>query len=122
MSYETSESLVADRPILEMIGADGAGEANPGDIKTVLTTSLPASLIFTERAVAALRAAIAARRCGAYRIFHCVYFDLHDVDDHLAALGESARWEPLPAGLPTGEPLCTLTLDGSHAKLWEHGL
>lgn len=122
MSYETSQSLIADRPILEMIGADGAGDANTGDIRTVLTTSLPASLILTERAVAILRAALAASGCGAYRIFHCVHFDLHDVDDHLAALEESARWEPLPAGLPTGEPLCTLTFSDSHAKLWEYGL
>jgi len=121
MSYESSQSLIADRPILEMIGAR-VGDETPRDIRTVLTTSLPASLVFTERAVAVLREAITARGCASYRIFHCVHFDLHDVDDHFDALGESARWEPLPAGLPTGEPLCTLTFSDSHAKLWEYGL
>jgi hypothetical protein len=83
---------------------------------------VPASLAFSQRAVATLRKAMRARGCGSFRIFHCVRFDLYDAEDYFEALGEQARWEPLGADVADGEALCTMTMSDASGKLWETGL
>ena len=87
-----------------------------------LTASLPAGVALTERAVAALRAHLVAAGLGHYRIFHCAELDLHDVEQHLDALGEAgAAWEPPLPSVDGGEPLATLTYGEGWATIWEAG-
>jgi hypothetical protein len=64
--------------------------------------ALPAELVLTERAAAALRAYLAAAGLGHYRIFSGVE-DVHDVEEHLDALGECAAWEAAVPMVDGGE-------------------
>jgi hypothetical protein len=95
---------------------------NGGSTNVILRGMVPASLAFSQRAAGTLRKAIRERGCGAFRIFHCVGFDLYDIEDYFVPLGESAHWEPLDADVADGEPLCSMTRANSSAKIWDVGL
>ncbi len=84
--------------------------------------SMPQSLIFTEHAVASLRAFVAGNGDARYRIFHGVDIGLDDVEDYLEPLGESSEWEPLPPMSAGGEPLSRLTYAPSGARIWQAGV
>jgi hypothetical protein len=83
---------------------------------------VPASLAFSQRAVGTLRKAMRARGCGSFQIYHCVQFDIYDIDHYLEALEEQTRWEPLPADVADGEGLCTLAMRDAVAKTWNAGV
>ena len=73
---------------------------------------LPAMLVVTERAVAALRAYLMANELDHFVIFHPSADDLHDLDRQLKPLGENAAWEELAIG--QGEPLAILDSNAAH--------
>ena len=84
--------------------------------------ALPAELVFTERAAAALRTYLAANGLGHYRVFFASD-DVYDVEQHLDALGEVAAWEapaPMVAG---GETIhCVTHRDSKVGEMWESGI
>lgn len=69
-------------------------------VDSATTAPLPDGLAFTERATSALRAALRRRGLRDYLVFYNYFadFDLDDLEEHLAALGEApgTTWEPLP--------------------------
>src|SRR5947207_5324732 len=68
-----------------------------------VTGVLPPMVAYTERAAAELRAYLDEEGLENYRVFYSWELDLHDIDDHLAALGEHpAAWEPLPSLVARG--------------------
>jgi hypothetical protein len=82
---------------------------------------VPASLAFTEMAVAALRAYLTANGLGHYRIFHARKLDLDDIDDLLDRLGEAGAWEPFGAFTSNGQPLGAVARDSEEGQLREAG-
>jgi len=115
MIHEISASPHAGRRSLSAEATEAAETPVP------VIGALPQSLVFTERAVARLRAFLAGRGDGHFRIFHSPDLGVDDVEDHLAALGESAAWEPLGA-LSGGEPLSRITHGRSGARIWPGGV
>jgi hypothetical protein len=63
---------------------------------------LPAHLVATERAAAALRDYLTFNGLGHYRIFYGSD-GVYDIDEHLAPLGEASVWEPIPPMIAGGE-------------------
>jgi hypothetical protein len=82
---------------------------------------LPASMVMTERATAALRAELVRRGFGEWIIFYAQYNDLHDAESHLTELGEETAWEPLTA-LAGGEPVDGFSFGDWGAKRWPAGV
>jgi hypothetical protein len=105
MLYETKESFA---------------EIDPGMPHLALTAPLPPVVALTHRVLTDLRAYLDDHGLSDYRIFHCSYHDLYDIDHHLAALGESTRWESHPPDGST-ESLSLLTRDEQSARLWPGG-
>lgn len=66
--------------------------------------ALPPGLVFTERAVAMLRAYLDARELRDYRIFYCTDFGFHDIGEHLSSLDPNASWDALSPMSSAGEP------------------
>jgi energy-coupling factor transporter ATP-binding protein EcfA2 len=63
--------------------------------------ALPAGTVMADRAAGWLRAWLERRGLDEYQVFCSNDLDLHDVDDHLEALGGRA-WEPVPSLVPGG--------------------
>ena len=63
--------------------------------------AVPAGTVMADRATAWLRAWLERRGLEDYQVFCSNDLDLHDVDDHLEALGARA-WEPVPSMVPGG--------------------
>jgi hypothetical protein len=82
---------------------------------------MPASMVMTERATAALRAELVRRGTGDWPIVYSAHPDLYDVESHLPQLGETASWEPL-AGLAGGESVDSFTHGDWGAKRWPVGV
>lgn len=89
--------------------------------RSAVAYPLPASMVMTERATAALRAELARRGSGDWTIVYCQNNDLYDVETHITELGESAAWEPL-AGLAGGESVDAFTYGDWGAKRWPAGV
>jgi hypothetical protein len=83
--------------------------------------ALPASLVMTQRAAAALRAYLVSNGLTHYRIFASTDFDLHDIERHVSRLGETAAWTPMPANIVEGEPVAWHTRDPKNAYAWPVG-
>jgi hypothetical protein len=86
-----------------------------------LVASVPPGPVFTEQAVAALRAYLVENKIDHYRIFHSTSNDIYDLEEYLDPLGEVAAWEALPAVSAAGEPLSVLTADENQARIWSSG-
>ena len=83
---------------------------------------LPPNVALTERMIAELRAYLDDHGLAEYRIFHCSYHDLYDIDHHLPALGDPAHWDSgALACSAAAEPLTLLTRDAQSARLWPAG-
>jgi hypothetical protein len=107
MLYETKDSL---------------SELNAGALAHPVTAPLPPVVALTRQAMGELRAYLDDRGLCDYRIFHCSYHDLYDIDHYVAGLGESARWETHATGdADPAEPLALLTRDEQSARLWPGG-
>jgi hypothetical protein len=90
-------------------------------IRSATNFPMPAGLVMTERATAALRAELVRRGSGEWIILYNTQHELYDLENHLVELGETASWEPL-AGLAGGEAIDSLTLSDSGAKRWPAGI
>ena len=66
--------------------------------------ALPEAVVFTERAIAALRAYLDARELTSYRIFYCSDFGFYDIVEYQAKLDPDASWDDLPAMAAGGAP------------------
>src|SRR5438128_11647009 len=85
------------------------------------TSPLPASLVFTERAAALLRAYLLGEGLDDYHIYVCEELDLADIDNYFEGLGESeARWQPLAASETESVALLTYGIGG--ARRWPAGV
>lgn len=78
---------------------------------------LPANLVLTERATAALRAYLLKEGLGDWTIFFPTVWNLHDLDTHLGALGVSSSWQPAPGYSDGGVSLNILHRDGESSSL-----
>jgi hypothetical protein len=89
--------------------------------RSAVAYPLPASMVMTERATAALRAELIRRGNGDWIVFYAQQNDLYDVENNLAELGESTEWEPL-AGLAGGEVVDAITFGTWGSKRWPAGI
>lgn len=83
--------------------------------------ALPAGFVLTERAVAALRAFLEECGLGDYQIFSCADHEMWDIDQHLARLGETARWDQRGLDADRAQPLTLLSHDKQGAQFWPSG-
>ncbi len=119
MLYETTNDLIQE----ERCEADEVRADHAAATAAPVVGTLPAALVVSERAAASLRAYLAEANLHHYRVFHCPYHELYDIERCLEHLGESeARWRPLPALLRDGQPIATMTTYDDAAKLWECGV
>lgn len=86
-----------------------------------LAAVFPTNPVFTEQAVAILRAYLAEHKLDHYCIFHCAANELYDVEEYLEPLGEVAAWEALAPLSNAGEALSVLTVDDVQARIWSGG-
>jgi hypothetical protein len=110
-----------DKIEVEPINSPVTATPRAAGARNVVGLPLPASMVMTERATAALRAELARRGCGDWYIFYAQNIDLYDLETHLEELGESAEWEPL-TGLAGGEPTDGLTFGDWGARRWPWGV
>lgn len=81
---------------------------------------LPPAVGLTRSLVASLRGYLDDQGLTDYRIFHCAYFDLDDIDRHLEALGDNPRWEPHGA-VGGGASLARVSRGERGARQWPGG-
>ena len=86
-----------------------------------LVGMVPEAIVFTERAVAALRAYLVGHGLADYRIFYASDLDLYDLDEYLKPMGQEPLWEPLPPAVAGGAALAGLSHDKTGAWIWESG-
>ncbi len=77
--------------------------------------ALPASVVFSQRAAAILRAFMDQKGLDDYCIFQSSDFSFHDIDEHRTTLAGNVSWEALPSLVTGGESSAT-ALDASAGR------